>query len=420
MALTYFAKELWIKYSIAIAVMLVRFGARLHTHGWRNFDGTDFWCALSTVLYTIVSSCDYILSTPGYPTNVSLDEKTAMEVPDDEVPAMRHASKIALFSWTMYLCMIFSFKGVVLCLMGRVGMGLWRQEQAVAAARLLVVACWAASILAQFCSCVPVRRFWQVKPYPGEHCTARPLNYWVAGLLNILTDFVIIVLPMPMLWRVRLPLRRKAALSLLFGSGALVMVCTILRNYYVLAAVTDEQLAQLWASREAFASMVVVSIPAIWSLVRKMGWLGHYDGGGGARGGGGNGSNGGGRALPGAGSSALWKSSASRAVGSQAGPDEFEMSLRIKGHNNHNHDDDEEGGRLGDGDSEDRIMVPGLSSMMSSQTSDNSIAGGGRGLGGGGGGVRVTTEYSVQFEHGGEDVAEHVKKRGMNWTSEYR
>lgn len=63
MALTYFAKELWIKYSIAIAVMLVRFGARLHTHGWRNFDGTDFWCALSTVLYTIVSSCDYILST---------------------------------------------------------------------------------------------------------------------------------------------------------------------------------------------------------------------------------------------------------------------------------------------------------------------------------------------------------------------
>lgn len=90
-----------------------------------------------------------------------------MEVPDDEVPAMRHASKIVLFSWTTYLCMIFSFKGVVLCLMGRVGMGLWRQEQAVAAARLLVVACWAASVLAQFCACVPVRRFWQVKPYPG-------------------------------------------------------------------------------------------------------------------------------------------------------------------------------------------------------------------------------------------------------------
>lgn len=240
----------------------------------------------------------------------------------------------------------------------------------------------------------------------------------MAGLLNILTDLVIIVLPMPMLWRVRLPLRRKAALGLLFGSGALVMVCTILRNYYVLAAVTDEQLAQLWASREAFASMVVVSIPAIWSLVRKRGWLGHYDGGGGARGGGRGG--GGGGALPGAGNSVLWKSSASRAVGSQAGPDEFEMSLRIKGNNNHN--DDEEDGRLGDGDSEDRIIVPGLSSMMSSQTSDHSIAGGGRGLGGsgGGGGVRVTREYSVRFEHGGEDVAEHVKQRGMNWTSEYR
>ena len=63
MALSYFAKELWIKYAVAIAVMTLRFGARLYTPGWRNFDGTDFWCAVSTALYTIVSSCDYILST---------------------------------------------------------------------------------------------------------------------------------------------------------------------------------------------------------------------------------------------------------------------------------------------------------------------------------------------------------------------
>lgn len=87
--LSSFVVELWTKYAIATATMIFRFITRWKMVGWRNFDGTDFWCAVSIVshhfsffvayhgrrlksagfiqvLYTVVSVCDYILSTRKY------------------------------------------------------------------------------------------------------------------------------------------------------------------------------------------------------------------------------------------------------------------------------------------------------------------------------------------------------------------
>jgi hypothetical protein len=41
--------EEWTRYGIAVSIMLLRFSVRLTMTGWRNFDGTDFWCALALV-----------------------------------------------------------------------------------------------------------------------------------------------------------------------------------------------------------------------------------------------------------------------------------------------------------------------------------------------------------------------------------
>ena len=60
-------------------------------------------------------------SVAKYPTNIGLNEVTAMQVPDERIPSIQRGSKIAHFSWTMYICMIFSFKGVMLTLFRKVG-----------------------------------------------------------------------------------------------------------------------------------------------------------------------------------------------------------------------------------------------------------------------------------------------------------
>lgn len=76
-----------------------------------------------------------------------------------------------------------------------------------------------------------------------------------------------------MVWRLRINIFRKIALGLLFGSGIFIIICTILRTYYSLGDVGDIAVAQSWAGREGLVSMIVVSAPGIWPLIRKSRWF---------------------------------------------------------------------------------------------------------------------------------------------------
>jgi hypothetical protein len=79
---------------------------------------------------------------------------------------------------------------------------------------------------------------------------------------------------MPLLWNLRISRRRKIALAALFSSGVFIIICTILRTYYVLGLgnTSDQTLGQLWATRETFVAMVVVSGPGIWPLFTRISW----------------------------------------------------------------------------------------------------------------------------------------------------
>lgn len=148
--------------------------------------------------------------------------------------------------------------------------GIWRQDLLVKYTSIFVALSWTASILAHLCSCVPAHRAWQVKPHPGPLCTTRPQNYYVAGVLNVITDAILLVIPVPMLWKLKVGLRRKLALSCLLCSGVFIMCCTILRTYYVFSDSLLQATGVAWAGREGVVSMVVIATPGLWSLFRQL------------------------------------------------------------------------------------------------------------------------------------------------------
>ena len=82
------------------------------------------------------------------------------------------------------------------------------------------------------------------------------------------------LIPMPLLFKVQLPLRRKLILGFLFGSGTFVIVITILRTYYALHDLKTLPIATAWACRETFVANIVVSAPAIKPLFKGAAWLG--------------------------------------------------------------------------------------------------------------------------------------------------
>lgn len=68
-------------------------------------------------------------------------------------------------------------------------------------------------------SCTPVKKSWDVTT-PGT--CIEILGLGVAGsVLNLAADLIILVLPMPLVWKLRLPLRQKMAVISIFATGAL-------------------------------------------------------------------------------------------------------------------------------------------------------------------------------------------------------
>ena len=65
--------------------------------------------------------------------------------------------------------------------------------------------------------CRPIAYTWD-KSIDGT-CGNATQAYEAVGIINLITDLAIIILPMPLLWQLQLPLAKKVALTAIFGIG---------------------------------------------------------------------------------------------------------------------------------------------------------------------------------------------------------
>jgi len=77
-----------------------------------------------------------------------------------------------------------------------------------------------ASVFVVIFSCFPVAKSWDVTITTG-FCLNLPVFYITNLSLNSATDIAVLILPIPMLWNVRMPMREKIAVAgiLMTGSG---------------------------------------------------------------------------------------------------------------------------------------------------------------------------------------------------------
>ena len=83
-------------------------------------------------------------------------------------------------------------------------------------AGFLVVAWGITVLLINLLACIPIKKNWD--PSVSGHCIDR---HYLLLIPNILTDFILLILPMPMLWPIQLSFRRKIGLCGLFAAGYL-------------------------------------------------------------------------------------------------------------------------------------------------------------------------------------------------------
>ena len=82
----------------------------------------------------------------------------------------------------------------------------------------LTIAYWASNIVRMFYLCFPFAYLWDKSIIDGT-CSNLPVAYVASSIINLLLDVVVIVLPMPVLWALRIPTSKKIAISAMFGIG---------------------------------------------------------------------------------------------------------------------------------------------------------------------------------------------------------
>ena len=76
------------------------------------------------------------------------------------------------------------------------------------------------TILADLLICQPVAYRWDRSIPHGRCGVQKSLDLYIA-IFNFLLDTAVVIMPMPILWNLRMTIKRKVALSGMFGMGTM-------------------------------------------------------------------------------------------------------------------------------------------------------------------------------------------------------
>ncbi|KID85293.1 polyketide synthetase PksP [Metarhizium guizhouense ARSEF 977] len=263
---------------IAIAVTIVRVGARAVAVGWKGLRGDDYLVTVAALFYASMTAVSTSLNHfSGGETNAGLtDDERAAILPGSLAFEQRVlGSKLQIGGWLSYMMCLWTLKASLLVLYLRLTEGLGRHYTVrIYTGFGLLIASWIAVLANLFLACRPFYKNWQIHPDPGNVCqpTVSYPIVWVNLSLNVFTDFYLISIPVPLLWQSSMRAIKKVGLMVLFSGGLLVATCAILRSTMVFGKYTSRTgIACLWAAREVFVAVFATNLPIV--APRVVRWL---------------------------------------------------------------------------------------------------------------------------------------------------
>ncbi|EME38349.1 hypothetical protein DOTSEDRAFT_106055, partial [Dothistroma septosporum NZE10] len=255
-----YLKEVWGLFGVGVAVLVVRFLVRLRATGWRRFQGDDYMSIVVFVCY----AADAITVTIIYQKGANVDYRGTdlLRLTHEQVDSIVYGSKMQLFAWYTYTALIWGLKACMLFFFNRLTFGL-TQQVFVKALGVVCLLTYIAMFLTITLSCLPFHLNWQVRPMPPDKCTFRKHNFYTCTILNVVTDAAILCIPIPLLWKLRISLRKTLGLGFLLSSGIFVITAAIVRNIKTLEAHPSALTINRWGVRETIAGIIAVNAPIV-------------------------------------------------------------------------------------------------------------------------------------------------------------
>ncbi|KAG8167420.1 hypothetical protein KVR01_003109 [Diaporthe batatas] len=194
--------------------------------------------------------------------------KSAAVLTDYEIAA---AAKLLFTSYICWLLASVFYKLAILSLYNRIFTTPQFRRWSYGVSALVIGYC-----IAYFCvymtNCEPIDHMWN--PTPDGHCRDGHVGEYCTLAINMFLDLVILILPMPTLWKLKLPTRKKVAVTAMFSFGLLTIAVMIWRAIWTYQYRDDPDftsflsLIAIASGFELWFGIIVANIPTLAPLFK--------------------------------------------------------------------------------------------------------------------------------------------------------
>ncbi|KAH6721874.1 hypothetical protein BKA61DRAFT_650523 [Leptodontidium sp. MPI-SDFR-AT-0119] len=132
---------------------------------------------------------------------------------------------------------------------------------------------YAASTISKIWICTPIGAFWN--PSIRVSCINTVLLFRIDNYVSVITDALICILPVPLMWSIQMTTKKKIGIGLLLGAGGLATACSGTRLIYTSIvdkpdATLGAMVFKMLASSEIAIALACACIPSFNALFSRM------------------------------------------------------------------------------------------------------------------------------------------------------
>ncbi|KAF5007036.1 hypothetical protein FDECE_6620 [Fusarium decemcellulare] len=269
-----FVAEIWTWYALTWVIVICRMISRRMLLGsFKKLQIEDYLMLVAMITDTVLMVGMSIVSETS--SNL-IDPADRKELTADNIKERIYGSKWVLVVEQMQIITIWTMKYCLLLMYNRLTMSLKQNLAVKFVAGYVTVGLVLMEILYLGVWCRPFNQYWAVPP-ENTQCSAATNHLITNAVLNISSDIMIILIPMPIFLKSQLPIKRKIVLCGVFALGAFTILSAILNKFYSFNEPFGSNWT-FWYIRESSTALITANLPYIWTLLRRLFNLSSFNG----------------------------------------------------------------------------------------------------------------------------------------------
>lgn len=272
--MTMLEAEIWTWYGLSWVIVVARLISRRMLLGSvKKLQVEDYLMIIAMFTDTLLMVGMSIISQTS--SNL-IDPNEHVVLDAAEIARREYGSKWVLVVEQMQILTIWLMKYCLLLMYNRLTMSLSQNLAVKFVAAYVTAGFVVMEILYLGVWCRPFNQYWAVPP-DNTQCSAATNHLITNAVINITSDVMIILIPMPIFLKSQLPLKRKAVLIGVFALGAFTILSAILNKFYSFNEPFGSNWT-FWYIRESSTAIITANLPYIWTLLRRIFKLGSFSG----------------------------------------------------------------------------------------------------------------------------------------------